>query len=154
MDNRKDTKKVIKISLGKKKSPDNVEVYGDNVKVKRLEPISEDIEQFQELEDELEEIDTEELPERAKAAKKEGVLKRFMGFFRGDDVEYIEEDVVLERPEVDEDVKTALKIALRWIEKLPKSRLREFKSSGDADKFKEVLINQGLAKEKTLDQKI
>ncbi|MBU1975503.1 MAG: hypothetical protein KKG59_03815 [Nanoarchaeota archaeon] len=142
-----------------KKFDEDLEEYGESkgfvsriFKKTESEELGDDIEQFQELEDELEEIETEtdDFTKEEIDQKKVSVMSKFFNFFKSEnqesmpDDENMGEDMVL----MDEEVKDVLKLALKWIEKLPKTRLREFKTSGDADKFKDVLIRYGIAKDK------
>lgn len=111
--------------------------------------VSDDIAQFQELEEELEELECEEkeLPEEIIEKNKAGVMKRFFNFFRAEKSEdETEEDLIVSNNVLDTEVIDALKMSLKWIEKLPKNQLRQFKQSGDAERFKEVLIKYGIAK--------
>jgi len=142
---RKSKPKTAVVASGEKKP---ITLFHRKKNMKEKESMDEDIEQYQELEDELEEVevDSKGMSEEALEHKKEGVVKRFFNFFTPSDKE--EEEPMEEAPEtLDDDVKEVLKISLKWIEHLPRHKLKEFRESEDFQKYKDVLIKHGLVKE-------
>jgi hypothetical protein len=101
------------------------------------------IEEMEELEEEIKELD-EEMEDDFDYQKREGLLTRFFNLLRRNKI--TEEELI--EAGLDEDVKEVLKISFMWLNKLPAQHMREFKSSGDFETCKEVLIKHGLAKEK------
>lgn len=141
----------ISIRRQKKVQPRHEE---KKVKVKKMD----DVQKYQELEKDIEEVEAEELPSREKSEKKEGAMKRFFGKFRGksrmdEDIE--EEGAPAMGDDIPEDVKDVLKTSLKWIQELPPARLKDFKNSPDFEKYKEILVKYKVAKptEKPIEKK-
>lgn len=96
------------------------------------------VEEGKMAEDEFDEVAEEEVEEPKKK-------KGFFGFLKKKEEEPVEE----EGPEafvIEDDVKDVLKLSLKWIEQLPSNKLREFKSSPDFEKYREVLLKYNVAK--------
>lgn len=120
-----------------------------NFKLKKEEPEDVKVENYQMLEEEIEAVeDNPELEEDEIQERKQGMLKRFFNKFKSEPEDIPMDEIEDMAPIVDEDVKQALRIGIKWIEKLPKTKLREFKQTGDADRYKDALIKYGIAKEK------
>ncbi|MFH1916294.1 MAG: hypothetical protein ABIJ21_03445 [Nanoarchaeota archaeon] len=117
---------------------------------KRAEERPMDVEKYEELEEELENIEKKKLSLEEKEMRKEGVMKRFFKFFSIGKQE-VEEEMMEEEnaaPEIADDVKEVLKLSLKWIEMLPSHKMRDFKSSPDFEKYKEVLLKYNVARKK------
>ena len=117
---------------------------------KRVEERPMDVEKYEELEEELEDIEKKKLSPEETEMRKEGVMKRFFKFFSIGEKE-VEEEMVDEEiaaPEIADDVKEVLKLSLKWIEMLPSHKLRDFKGSPDFEKYKEVLLKYNVARKK------
>lgn len=99
---------------------------------------------MKEIEEEIEELE-EEFEDEYDVQRREGLLSRFFSLLRSKPAS--EEDYY-ENPELDEDIKEVLKISFMWLNKLPPHHMKEFKSSGDFETCKELLIRYGIAKEK------
>ena len=113
----------------------------------------EKVAEIHEIEEEIEETDQEiqeaEEIEKSAEVRKERLLTRLFRRMKGrerEKTEFPEEPEAV--PQLDEDVKEILKITFNWINKLPKSKLQEFKSSEDFEKYKLILMKYGLVKEK------
>ncbi|MFH1400937.1 MAG: hypothetical protein ABIH41_05435 [Nanoarchaeota archaeon] len=87
--------------------------------------------------------DVDERPEEGP-----GFFAKIMALF-GSSAEDADEDMVIpSNPQIPEDVQEVLKITFRWIEKLPKYRLAEFKSSQDFEMYKDTLLKYGVVRKK------
>ncbi len=90
------------------------------------------------VDEEFDDVTEEEVEEPKKK-------KGFFGFLKKKE-EAPEEEEGPEAFVLDDDVKDVLKLSLKWIEQLPPSKLREFKSSPDFEKYKGVLLKYNVAK--------
>lgn len=114
----------------------------------------EEVAEVHEIEEEIEAADQEikdaEDIEKTAEIRKERLLTRLFRKMRGagKEKEFPEEAEEAAMPVLDEDIKEILKITFTWINKLPKSKLREFRSSEDFEKYKVILMKYGLVKEK------
>ena len=79
-----------------------------------------------------------------------GLLQKFMDFFRREAEEFeeelAEEIEEIERHTVPDDIKKALKIQNRWLERLPDFQIRAFKKSEDFTEYKRILEKYNLLK--------
>lgn len=112
----------------------------------------EKVAEIKEIEEEIEETDQEikeaEEIEKTAEIRKERLFSRLFRKMKGADKEKPEFPEEEAMPQLDEDVKDILKITFNWINKLPKAKLQEFKSSEDFEKYKVILMKYGLVKEK------
>jgi hypothetical protein len=115
-----------------------------HVRKKQEEPVKK--EELEDMEYELKDIEEEEYELEA---EREGLLKRFfkkLRIFNKAPEESLEEEYE-EEPSVDEELREAIKILHKWIEKLPKKELNEFKNSPDFAKYKDALKKLKMIKE-------
>ncbi|MBN1646081.1 hypothetical protein JW868_03525 [Candidatus Woesearchaeota archaeon] len=128
-------------------------IFGRDVKEMEDEPVSDEV---LKIEDEIEELDDEsqvvEMMDEGIQEKKDGLMNKLFKSMRNDrkkKQEFDEDEIIHESiPELDEDIKEILKITFRWIEQLPKTKLKQFKESEDFEKYKLILMKYGLVKDK------
>lgn len=88
--------------------------------------------------------------------ERESLMQKFFGLFRlferkhdleekAEQINYVEEQVI---PSIDADVKQVLKIAHKWLEKLPMKEKRNFRESDDFKQYKAILERYEVAKSK------
>jgi hypothetical protein len=91
-----------------------------------------------------EEITEEETLEgEAPKESGKGIFDTIKGWFATDEEEEIEE---LEQPMIEDEIKEVLKIQNKWLLRLPKKTIKEFKDSKDYAIYKETLKKYNLIK--------
>ncbi len=112
-------------------------------------PDEEPVTQAEEEKKELEE-DEKELEEFEEKKEKKSVLDIIKSWFAFDDEEPEEmtEEVVEETPEVPDEIRKVLKIQNKWLLRLPKRIIKDFKKSKDYEVYKDTLGKYNLIKVK------
>jgi len=92
-----------------------------------------------------EEREFEDMEQKPKKRKKD-LLSKLFGWLGGEEDTAAEEVAIQAHAEVNEDLKDALKIQNKWLQKLPAQSIRDFKASEDYKRYREILEKYKLLK--------
>ena len=106
---------------------------------------NEEISETEELLEEKEMKDFDVKGEEMPPKKEKGFFSRLFSWMEGDD-QVVSKEVEKKAVDLNEDLKDALKIQNKWLQKLSGDKIREFKGSGDYKRYKEILEKYDLIK--------